>query len=392
MKKLILSALVCSSFLFAESKHNYELTPMIGLTDEVEANRDERYGNIGIALGRNLNDSFISQIELAFLRSQEVDYKNSTESTNINRTFLNAIKDFPLNENFSAYGLLGFGYQDFTNEANGKTDDSPFGNYGLGIKYHPKGSVAALRADARHMITTEYGEDSLLFTLGLVMPLGKETSPKKVVTKPVLIEKKEMPKDSDKDGVTDANDMCKNTLAGVKVDSKGCELDSDKDGVVDSKDMCKSTLMGLKVSANGCELDSDNDGIVDSKDMCKQTVKGATVDSKGCEAKLNLKINFDSNSSVIRQKDMTELENLAKSLKANDKKIVIEAHTDSLGSAKYNLNLSKKRAASAKQALVNLGVDSSRIEAIGYGEANPIANNETKEGREENRRITVIFK
>jgi outer membrane protein OmpA-like peptidoglycan-associated protein len=69
--------------------------------------------------------------------------------------------------------------------------------------------------------------------------------------------------------------------------------------------------------------------------------------------------------------------------------ITIEGYTDNRGSDEYNLNLSKRRAQSAKNYLVGQGVDSYRITAVGMGEAYPVASNDTEDGRAENRRVVL---
>ena len=73
-----------------------------------------------------------------------------------------------------------------------------------------------------------------------------------------------------------------------------------------------------------------------------------------------------------------------------DLKIRVEGHTDNIGSEKYNLNLSKKRAESIKAYLVGKGIDESRITSIGYGFSKPRVGNDTKEGRALNRRAELI--
>src|SRR5262245_55611609 len=77
-------------------------------------------------------------------------------------------------------------------------------------------------------------------------------------------------RDSDKDGVVDGADQCKDTPAGDKVDAKGCTLkDSDGDGVLDDTDACADTPAGDQVDAKGCSLpkDADGDGVTDDKDQ-----------------------------------------------------------------------------------------------------------------------------
>lgn len=89
-------------------------------------------------------------------------------------------------------------------------------------------------------------------------------------------------KDSDKDGVSDKNDRCPNTLHGIAVDEFGCPLDVDADGVPDYLDKCPYTSKGVKVDPDGCPLDSDNDGVPDYVDKCANTPPGARVDNTGC--------------------------------------------------------------------------------------------------------------
>lgn len=74
-----------------------------------------------------------------------------------------------------------------------------------------------------------------------------------------------------------------------------------------------------------------------------------------------------------------------------DKKIRVEGHTDSLGDAETNLQLSEQRAQAVLEALVSMGVSSERISALGMGEDFPIASNEDEDGRARNRRVDVIL-
>lgn len=72
-------------------------------------------------------------------------------------------------------------------------------------------------------------------------------------------------------------------------------------------------------------------------------------------------------------------------------RILIEGHTDATGSANLNQSLSQQRAESVRRALVDLGVDASRIQATGYGQTRPVADNATDQGRSRNRRVDVIL-
>jgi outer membrane protein OmpA-like peptidoglycan-associated protein len=69
----------------------------------------------------------------------------------------------------------------------------------------------------------------------------------------------------------------------------------------------------------------------------------------------------------------------------------VEGHTDSQGTDAHNLDLSQRRAESVRAALLARGYDASRVQAVGIGEARPVADNNTAEGRANNRRVEIII-
>ena len=101
-------------------------------------------------------------------------------------------------------------------------------------------------------------------------------------------------------------------------------------------------------------------------------------------------LNFKTAKYNIEEKYFQELDNL-KSLLVNENEIKIEiaGHTDNNGSELANQLLSENRAKSVKSYLVKNGIDKLRINCVGYGEKQPIANNNSKQGREKNRRIEI---
>ena len=104
----------------------------------------------------------------------------------------------------------------------------------------------------------------------------------------------------------------------------------------------------------------------------------------------NLDVLFDSGDHKLDMEDMSHLSELLKSLRGNEKmKIEIAAHTDDVGNNDNNMRLSQRRAQSVKDYLVKEGIASSRIWSKGYGEAKPVAANDSAEGRAKNRRVEV---
>ncbi|MGI4883714.1 MAG: OmpA family protein [Janthinobacterium lividum] len=202
--------------------------------------------------------------------------------------------------------------------------------------------------------------------------------------------------DADGDGVADNDDKCPNTPAGVKVDATGCPLDADGDGVADYLDKCPDTPAGVKVDATGCPLDRDGDGVPDFQDRCPD--RAGPASNKGCpeipaEKRKILNeatkyINFDFNKATLKASSYPKLEQMVQILNEYpDYSLSIAGHTDSKGDDNYNLKLSYERAAAARTYMLGKGIPAERIEARGYGETKPIADNKTAAGQALNRRV-----
>jgi|26BtaG_2_1085354.scaffolds.fasta_scaffold00022_36 outer membrane protein OmpA-like peptidoglycan-associated protein len=105
---------------------------------------------------------------------------------------------------------------------------------------------------------------------------------------------------------------------------------------------------------------------------------------------VTLYVNFETGKSNIQSDSMSIIYDLFGMLKMNPElNIIIEGHTDDIGSKESNLALSESRAESIKSALVNKGVTANRILTKGYGSSKPIADNKSEEGRAKNRRVEV---
>lgn len=181
--------------------------------------------------------------------------------------------------------------------------------------------------------------------------------------------------------------------APAPVPAKPAPLDSDKDGVTDDKDRCPTTPAGRKVDAKGCEMDGDGDGVVDALDNCPTTPAGDKVDGKGCTL-LNtivLKgVNFDNDSAKLRADSYPILDEAVATLKRYPGiKVEVAGHTDSKSSDAYNLKLSDQRAKAVMDYFVSQGVSADSLSSKGYGEAAPIADNATADGRAQNRRVEL---
>jgi outer membrane protein OmpA-like peptidoglycan-associated protein len=126
----------------------------------------------------------------------------------------------------------------------------------------------------------------------------------------------------------------------------------------------------------------------------ERDIEGARVERIG----EGIKITFDSgilfafNSADLQYEAVENLNELARILnKYEDTNILIEGHTDAVGSEDYNLGLSRRRAESVSVQLDHMSVDEGRFTLMAYGESQPIATNETDDGRRANRRVEVAI-
>jgi OmpA-OmpF porin, OOP family len=136
--------------------------------------------------------------------------------------------------------------------------------------------------------------------------------------------------------------------------------------------------------------DRDGDGVCDDRDRCPDTPRGERVDRLGCTCEMTAVLQFEFDSDELLVADRLVLDRIALRMKEVEL-IAGEAigHTDSIGSADYNLDLSKRRALSAVNYLAQQGVTEARIAVRGLGESAPVADNATAEGRALNRRVVL---
>jgi outer membrane protein OmpA-like peptidoglycan-associated protein len=122
---------------------------------------------------------------------------------------------------------------------------------------------------------------------------------------------------------------------------------------------------------------------------------GATITNTGNELIVTLPeaITFDTDSTFVRTSLQDDLRALATNLqKYPDSAVDVIGHTDSVGDASYNQNLSARRANSVSGILVNAGVPNYRIQSYGRGETRPVATNDTTSGRAANRRVEIVIR
>jgi len=214
--------------------------------------------------------------------------------------------------------------------------------------------------------------------------------------------------DADRDGLKDSLDACPFEV-GVN-ERDGCPklMDGDGDGYYDPRqyqapegkvDACPGTV-GVP-EYDGCPVpDTDGDGFDDLHDACVEKAENLNgyEDDDGCPDEIPLRvrkilgtiqgIRFGFLSAALTEDSKPIIVRAAKVLaKYPQLRLEIQGHTDSDGDPDANLNLSRKRAESVRAELIRAGVDEARLIAVGYGGKDPMASNETEDGRAKNRRI-----
>jgi len=200
--------------------------------------------------------------------------------------------------------------------------------------------------------------------------------------------------DSDGDGIEDSKDDCPNTFGLAEFN--GCP-DSDGDGIRDIDDECPNEPG--PAANGGCPWpDSDGDGVLDKDDECPN--EPGTVANHGCPelsdaVKDALReyaktILFKTGKSDIKFESGQTLGLIVNILKEYPRAhFNIDGHTDSVGSEELNQKLSKDRSQAVVDWLVENGIERSHLVSRGFGESQPLMTNDTRSGRERNRRVEI---
>ena len=203
--------------------------------------------------------------------------------------------------------------------------------------------------------------------------------------------------DTDGDGIPDNKDRCPNEAGDAKMG--GCP-DSDGDGIADVRDDCPNQA-GPRGN-RGCPWpDSDGDSVVDKDDECPDTP--GTVANNGCPegpseeemariTELSRGIEFAFGSTNFTEGTPPVLNSIVEIiLKYPKATFNVEGHTDSVGTKSFNQGLSERRANAVVDYLSSRNVNSSRLNASGFGETMPIDSNVNSSGRANNRRVEIKF-
>lgn len=356
----------------------FYISPMASYTKtDSDRHTDDGFGPT-LAIGARIYDFLALEASASYLK---VDNQGDfvSQETKLESYGVNALM-FPLRSTLNnLYLLLGAHYSQNHDQqrtaADGAAvlDDSTGWILNEGIGYLQPLSVFgfpfALRLEALYRHDQHSRDDTgsgkltygdMVFSAGIAFSLSpkRPAPPPEPVSEVAEVVPVAAPADSDGDGVTDDQDRCPDTPAGTQVDATGCPLPPPP-----PPPPCETPAPGQKVDFSGCAV-------------------GDTVVLRG--------VNFEFNKATLTVNAKTILDGVADALKsASAITVEVGGHTDAKGSHGYNQKLSEARAKSVVQYLTEHGIDASRMAAVGYAETQPVADNDSDEGRELNRRVAL---
>lgn len=332
-------------------------------TDGVEGTSvdDSMSAGASLTLGYDINNRFSVEGHLADLGEATLEPAATIgyQVAGLSALFygLNEARDRSLREGFAVFGRLGVGALD--NEASGvefRRVNTVHLLAGAGMEYGFSNGLAVRAELVAHETDAKYAQLGLIYRFGdtgssAALAGAPATAVVTEIDAPdvAAVPKAEAPIVIEPEQPTDDATVQQNAT-----------LDSDSDGVMDSKDECLSTKADTPVKPNGC-------------DLFEGAVEG---------------IEFQPASDKLTSEATAILDGVAQTLKNYpDIRITIEAHTDNLGEATENLQLSKRRALSVARYLVDQGISGARMKPQAFGESKPRTTNATAQGRAANRRV-----
>lgn len=364
--RIVLSVLACSTLAFA-TPSAYDISILGGAVFSDTDTQLENQTIVGAALQYNGFD-FPFAPELQILQSLETDFKTypgdttgvtptGNGSTFINRILLNGVHDFDLGAALIPYAKLGLGYESFYDYSYFENKNSMIANAGVGLKYAFSDTWSArIEGVAMHKF---YKRDDLSYDNNFGLFGGLTYSFGSIASRNATAAENPAPVAATEQTAAPAAPAA-------------------------------STATVAAAEAVTAPLDSDGDGVADAADKCPGSVKGFAVDADGCEVAPVFTFSFPINKADVPASIAPKYKKYGEYIKRNNLNLKVIGHTDSTGTAAYNMKLSERRAQNVAKIIESAGVPAGKITVEGKGETQPLMSNATPEGRAANRRVELI--
>lgn len=334
MKRLLLTASLLGGLLHAATAPSWEFTALGGtMMPQTKNSLENQFIYGGELQLTKLGTLF--EPELQLLQSTSTDYTGAfTGSTKILRGAFNVVYDYRNDSAFTPFLKAGLGYESFLDLHQAGNEDSAYLNYALGFKIHLS-KMLALKAEALYTVKTDdtRWDRNLGLLGGITIAFGgyerPDPAPHEVIA--VTTEQPAPPKPQDDDG----------------------------------------------------------DGVLNDTDECPKTPANRKVDAKGCEILPPIRYSFTVDQADIRPDGEAQFKRYGLFIARNDKRVIIFGHTDNSGSETHNAALGDERAEVVSAIFRYMGVPRDHISIVSKGAADPIASNDTEEGRAKNRRVEI---
>lgn len=359
------SVLMCASLLmfpiYGQSEEGVYVYPQVAIAEYSNASALKSEALYGLGVGYRFSGPVA--IEFDYLTGDSsVKSTVGSASPSVDVWDVRGLYHFLESDKLSPYVSLGVGRQKIDLPGIGSESQV---NGGLGLRYMVMDNLD-FRTSYNLYDGAKFGDLKRIFNIGLHYRFGAKQKPMPVKAASI---------DTDGDGVLDTQDSCSDTSAGAMVDARGCRVraDVDRDGVEDVRDQCLGTTdRSRRVDSSGCY-------VVEFVDVPMQ---------------LETEFHFAFDSSATTPAHQAKVKGIVDFIRqGSDSSVELSGHADSTGPSSYNQGLAQQRVDSIRALLEDSTDNAIKIlSSQGYGEDRPVASNDTKASRKENRRVDAMVR
>lgn len=388
-KGLFVGACLLALPTFALAANNLiEVVPNIAGQKHIgNDNYDNQFDlSYGIRFGSRVGQDWL--VEFGYERGSGWSYVDGSD-TDLNRFFIDVVKEFDTQTDWTPYVLIGAGHENITNK-DFSMDNANIIQYGAGVRWEMS-QYAHLKTDLRHIISFD-GRNDLALTLGVAIPFGtysgeyqRKRAEQLARDREAAAQRRAAAEQRAASESAAQDNPHAHHMQQDNASSDNVIVEDDRVVVTgrtqDGRDV---VVQDDKITATRPTQSGRSEVVGEGEIVVVEETSGKTP----APSSYTFQVQFPYNSAQVLPEYQSEIQDFADFLKQNTQlNTKVKGHTDSIGGQPFNQRLSERRANSVKQELINYGVEANRIQAEGFGKKFPIADNATEEGRAQNRRV-----